>query len=522
MVFISSTVAVSRGGLISRLEELEVRTAKAYHSVAGPAAEVEQAARQQGWTDLVMRARLIAGDVAGRRGDVAEQGRVAKTVNMFAREHADDVLLARSHRLLAIFFRRIGDPAEALSHAVMGLQHAGAMPAQLRCSQLITLGLLLDLNERYDDARRRFMEALDIAVAHDDADAMLTVLNNMAFTAYENGDLASANRLVRQMRSIADAHAIVLDGLYLDTMARISLAQGRFPQAERLLQPVVDDPEGPLVTEGDSLAECLLTLAEIHLRAGEPGRAAVALDRAGAICAERGLEAVGARVHQARAELHAAAGDFRAAYAEYRTFHERSEALHSAEREVRAYALQTVYDTAEALRASEQYREMALRDPLTGLSNRRYLDEQMKNLLSGARHDGEPLSVAIIDLDHFKRVNDTLSHPVGDQVLRMLGGILRDFVRGSEVAARLGGEEFILLLPGVGAAAAGARCEALAQTIRGAAWEPVTRGLPVTASIGVTTYRGGSVDVSTLLAAADHQLYRAKSNGRDRVVVDGG
>jgi two-component system cell cycle response regulator len=503
----------------AHLDHLEWLTLRDFEAVAGPAAMVELHAAAHGWPVLERRAQLVLADVAGRRGDVAEQGRVAKRVNLWAAEHGDGFLLSRSHRLLAIFFDRIGDAAEALGHAVAGIEHGDRLPPALRCSQLISLALLLDRNARQAEARRRFAEALEIAETIDDPHLALTVLNNMAFTAYENGDAAEAEELGRQMRATAARAGVAVDGMILDTLARIFLMQGRYAEAEAALEPVLLDPEGPLVSEGDSLPECLLTLAEIQTATGRAEQAGATLDEVARLCEERGLAAVAARAHEARAEWYAAAGRFAEAYAEYRVFHQRSEALHSVQREARAYALHAAYETAEARRISESFRELAHRDALTGLFNRRHVEEQLAAMTAHAKRSGEPLSVAIIDLDHFKRINDTLSHAAGDAVLRELGGILDRFVAGDECAARLGGEEFVLLLPGVPAGAAGQRCAELAARVRGADWRPVTGELPVTASIGVTTYAGGPVSPAGLLAAADDHLYAAKRAGRDRVMA---
>ncbi|MEU4162515.1 diguanylate cyclase [Actinoplanes sp. NPDC026670] len=506
-----------RDQLITRLQELELLTPKNFEGVSAPAAVVELQARHHGYDDLVQRAQLILADVAGRRGDIAEQGRVAKAVTLWAEQHDDDVLLARGHRLQAIFYRRLGDSAQALAHAVTGLQHAEHLPERLRCSQLITLGLLLDLNGQYQEAERRFGEALLIAEKNDDPDQALTVINNMAFTAYENEDFDTANDLARQMHTIATDHGIRLDGLYLDTLARISIMQERYDDAEATLQPVLDDPEGPLLSEGDSLPECLLTLVEIYQGTGRPDLAGQTLDWAGEVCDQRGLAAIAARVHRARAEWHAGAGRFQQAYEEYRLYHARSEALHSAEREARAYAMQAVFEAEEARRSSERFEALAYQDALTGLYNRRYADERLAAAVAAARRNGEPLSVAVVDADHFKRINDQLTHAAGDAVLRELGALLRGFVTGSEIAARLGGEEFLLLLPGVGATAAQHRCETLAAMVRTTDWTGLAGTLPVTVSIGVATHTEGPVTPDLLLDRADRSLYAAKHAGRDRV-----
>jgi two-component system, cell cycle response regulator len=502
----------------ARLEELERTTPNDFESVVAPAELLELYATEQQWPDLVRRAQLILADVAGRRGDVATLGRVAKQINQWAGEHGDSFLLARSHRLLAIFFRRIGDAAEALTHAVTGLRHADDMSEPLRCSQMITVALLLDLNGRFAEAERRFAEALDIAVAIDDTGLTLTILNNMAFTAYENDEHDQANRLAAQMHRVAADAGVALDGLYCDTLARICLAQGRYAEAEAELEPVLRDPDGPLVSEGDTLPECLLTLAEIQAATGRSEQVGATLDEVERICAERGLAAVAARTRQARAAWHAQAGRFREAYEEYRTFHDESEALHSVQREARAYALHAVYEADEARRMSANLREIAHRDALTGLFNRRHVDERLVAMMAHAHRTGEPLSAAIVDLDHFKSINDTFTHAVGDMVLRQIGAVLAGAVDGAECAARLGGEEFVLLLPGLDAEAAMRRCELLAERIRDTDWSAMTGTRPVTASIGVATRAGHHTAPGDLLAAADENLYTAKRTGRNKVV----
>ncbi|RSM70735.1 GGDEF domain-containing protein [Actinoplanes sp. ATCC 53533] len=514
---------VTRESLADLLHDLELRTVEDFRAVAGPARRAERVAAEHGWTDLRKRAELVTGDVLGRLGQVADQGRIAKSVNMWAQEHADRYLLARSHRLLAIFFRRLGDAAEALTHAVPGVEYADVMPPLIRASHLITLALVLDLNGSFEQAQERFSAALEIATKHDAAPMVITILNNMAFTAYENEDGAAADELVARIRRIAAEHTLVLDGLYLDTMARISMMGGRPAEALEILRPVLADPDGPLVTEGDALPECLLTVAEAHRLSGQPEQAREALDEAARLAGERSLASVTARVHEARAELHALTGDFAAAYAEYRLFHAATEKLHSVQREMRARAVQAVFETAEARLATEQFRQLALHDPLTGIYNRRHVDEQLERLAGSATRDGTALSVALVDLDFFKRVNDTFSHGVGDQVLRRVATLLGDAVAEPALAARLGGEEFLLVLPGADPLAATAACERLLETLRRHPWQDLTGSLPVTASIGVASFphdfgSSGGASGSALLTLADHNLYAAKHAGRNRVV----
>jgi two-component system cell cycle response regulator len=504
------------------LDTMELSLVEDFRSVAGPAARAERIAIDLGRIDLQMRARLITGDALGRQGDVASAGRIAKAVNLWAYENGHQYLLARSHRQLAIFFRRLGDAAEALKHAVECVKYtADEVLPRLRAGHLVTLALVLDINGEYAEARRRFLEALDIAGEHDDGQMSLMVLNNMAFTAYELEDETAALDLVDRMRAVAARHGIALDGLYLDTIARVNLLLRRYDEVARVLRPVFEDPTGPLVTEGDALPECLLTAARAQRLAGDLAGAQASVDRARSLCEARGLAAIGARARLEQAELYAAAGDYRQAYEEHRRFHADAEALRNAQREVRARALHAVFETEEARRDSARFRQMALHDPLTGLPNRRYVDDQLAVLIGRALAESTPLSVALLDLDHFKRVNDTLSHEVGDTVLRQVAAVLRAALAGAELVARLGGEEFLLLLPDTGAAAALARCEAVRQAVRGHSWHEIATDLRVTASLGVTTVPGGCpTTASALLTAADRNLYAAKRAGRDRVTGD--
>src|SRR4029450_3793452 len=134
-------------------------------------------------------------------------------------------------------------------------------------------------------------------------------------------------------------------------------------------------------------------------------------------------------------------------------------------RGARPRGVQAVWRATGARRASERFREMAHRDALTGLYNRRYVNEKLPALLGQAAVRPTPVSVAIVDLDHFKRINDTLSHSTGDTVLQEVAQLLVEAATGQALAARMGGEEFLLVFPGTAAAEAARRCEQLRQRI---------------------------------------------------------
>ncbi len=146
----------------------------------------------------------------------------------------------------------------------------------------------------------------------------------------------------------------------------------------------------------------------------------------------------------------------------------------------------------------------------------------MPQAIAEAVAAGTPLTVALIDLDHFKRINDSLSHEVGDQVLVALGDLMvteQDGLAPDGFVARMGGEEFLVFLPGLALMEAPRRLEAIRLGIAMHPWGPITGGLPVTASIGGVSVVPMDGDTpAELLAEADRRLYAAKRAGRDRVV----
>jgi diguanylate cyclase (GGDEF)-like protein len=161
-----------------------------------------------------------------------------------------------------------------------------------------------------------------------------------------------------------------------------------------------------------------------------------------------------------------------------------------------------------------ELREMTLRDPLTGLYNRRYVSEAGRGLVFQSRRYGSDIHALMIDIDHFKRVNDELGHPKGDEVLRGIASILRVAIRESDMAARIGGEEFLVLLPKAGAESA----HNIANRIRDLVGATTFEGVPwpVTVSLGVTGIREGE-DYESLVERADSYLYQSKRSGRNRV-----
>jgi diguanylate cyclase (GGDEF)-like protein len=182
-----------------------------------------------------------------------------------------------------------------------------------------------------------------------------------------------------------------------------------------------------------------------------------------------------------------------------------------------ASAIAALRANARAAGATAELQRIATTDALTGLWNRRHLLERLEAETGRSRRNGRPLCLAILDVDHFKRVNDRHGHPAGDEVLRVLARRIKDAVRLSDVVGRMGGEEFAILMPETDRAQARLVCERLGEMV---AREPVRlpsgAGLNVTLSTGIALM-AGEEESDRLISRADSALYDAKAEGRNRV-----
>lgn len=169
--------------------------------------------------------------------------------------------------------------------------------------------------------------------------------------------------------------------------------------------------------------------------------------------------------------------------------------------------------------AGERLRALTVTDPLTGISNRRSFDERLAVEVARRNRYRTPLALVMVDLDHFKQLNDRRGHPAGDAVLRAVASLLNAEKRRGDVVARVGGEEFAAILPHTDAGAAAAWAERVRQRIATTAVDAGGEPLSITASFGVADARGSHATTAGLLAEADRALYAAKAEGRNRVTA---
>jgi diguanylate cyclase (GGDEF)-like protein len=518
-----------RAGLATVLDELEFHRAVGVEARLGRAIEVERDALAADAPDLQMRARLVEADMRLRTGQATEAAHLATEVNRWASEHGQTSLLARSHLVLSSIFESVGDAPACLDHALRGLELLDDdTPARTRGSFLIRLADALAVGGSLGAARERYREAEQVFLAIGDVERQVSALNNLAYAEYEGGDPHQAWDAAEEMRHLAEAHGLDLAPPLLDTLARAYIGIGDDARAAAALEAALEKLRRLGDVEADTLAEIMLTLAEVQCREGDLGAAQATLDRSRLVCAERNLVGVEVDILRVQAEIHAAGERFREAYDAYRTFHTESLKLSSARREASARTRQALFETAEARQEARRFWRQARTDALTGLPNRRFLDEEMPRCLNDIV-GGMPLAVAIVDADHFKRVNDTLSHGVGDRVISELAKVLQAALPASPLVidarasfvARLGGEEFLVALSGHDPAASIEILAGMRAAVEDHPWSLLTGRLSLTVSIGATVALLGDSQ-STLLARADRNLYVAKAAGRNRLVADDG
>ncbi|MEU7903545.1 GGDEF domain-containing protein [Actinoplanes sp. NPDC049118] len=488
---------------------------------AGSAAvvELEQRAVVLGDEALIARARLCKAGLLIRGGDIAGIAPEVYGIHEWASRHGDRVLQARTHLLCSNIARLSGDSAKELEHSLSAVELLDeTATAFMQIRNRTRLADALSRNGAIDAARLRFRQAEALAREAHLWDRLGIVLNNWAYAEHNAGDFKRAQEVARRLVEHYDERGVELDPTALDTIGAIQVALGEYEQAERTMQLCLARRHAGYSDDADDMAEFQLTLARAQRGLGATGRAQASLDASRALCVERELHEIMVRVHEEQAELHAARGDYAQAFAAHKVFFAAHESVRLNQQEARAQTRRAMFETAEARQEAEHFREQARRDPLTGLHNRRYVDENLSALIAA-----DPgLVVAIADIDHFKRINDELSHDTGDLVLVQVAKLLETGLAAAApqgFVARFGGEEFLLVLPATPVTLAAAVLDGIRRAVGDHDWLGLTGGLPVTVSIGVAeaseTPRSSP---AAALSAADRNLYAAKRAGRNRVV----
>ena len=452
---------------------------------------------------------LILADLDNRGGRRAEGVESAYAVL----SNSDDrVVIAHAHAVVAGGLWRLGDNLEAVKHAYEADRAlVEGDPLSLRVDHAIIFALQVN-DQRLGKSRQEEYEvAQRLAERLGDPELILANLNNWTWSSYADGRMADALALAQRMLDYTELLRRTPNTSRADTLARVFMTDGQTARAAKILDDALAHAPS---TSIDAVPACYITYAEIKIAEGDVPAAVRLLEKCLELTRRDRVPDQDAIALRLLAQCHAALGEFESAYREMVEFFEAWTIRRSEQSEALASVTHARFAIDEARRDSERFRELAERDALTGLWNRRRSDDHLAALLT--TKDPGPLSVAILDLDHFKQINDTHSHAVGDSVLRRVGDILRAIVEPVGYTARHGGEEFLLVIAAEPGEAVRI-CEQVRAAVAGQAWFDIAPGLRVTASIGVTPLRPGD-DAASVLARADEHLYDAKSAGRNRVV----
>ena len=437
---------------------------------------------------------------------------------------------ARCANLLGITYRQLSDYGRALESydtALKGFRETGDLKWQARV--ISNIGNVEIQLGNHVAALELFDQALDLRREVGDNEGAGFDLNNAAFGRIQRavqlraGGEADASQVEAEaaLRLLDRALAISrqfgykrLEAMCLQTMgeayqamARPEVALGMADDFLRLARESNDK-----WIEGYGLA-CVGEIRH-QLKQNPEGKE----DLAAALSI---FEALGSRDQMARvlrvlSQVYEAQGDLTDALACIRRAGEIEQRLRTEETESRARALAARRRMEAARLETERYKRLAMEDSLTGLANRRQLDERLEALMREARRNGAAVTVALADVDHFKGINDRFSHAVGDEVLRCVGEILRAHCRLGDLAGRYGGEEFMLVFRHLDMKAASDICERVRRAVEDWDWKSIHPQLRVTLSMGLAS--SASFDnPQGVLDAADHWLYEAKHHGRNQI-----
>ncbi|NTV40476.1 MAG: hypothetical protein HGA51_11065, partial [Demequinaceae bacterium] len=312
------------------------------------------------------RLGLVIASVDHLRGDAAEGATYAQQALDWAVAQGDVGVQARCHRYLSAVFRRVGESGLSLEHAVSANDLLDdSESATIHAAARLCLGDALGAAGSYDESQRRYREALHlIADAHLPI-MRLAILNNSAFTYHvahqANDALAAVDLLLRT----SAAHHLTLGMSERDTVARVLVVADRITEAERVLAPAMEPPTE--YDNPDGFAMGNVTLAEVCRRQGALDRAQAAIDRGLTLCRRYGIAQAAVEFAREQAELYAAGDSYQLAFEKYREYHSKSSALVADRQNARGRVFEAVFRTVEARQESDRYRELAERDPLTGL-----------------------------------------------------------------------------------------------------------------------------------------------------------
>ena len=419
---------------------------------------------------------------------------------------------AATLRTIGVVYTRSGDAAAGLDFYRQSLALCTRPGDTIeRAKTLNNIGINLKNLGRLAEAEAALTEAHGLFVSLGLPVQQSATLNNIGLVRHRLGDVAGAERTLRDALDLSEATG------YRYGVAHASLSLGRLCVEQRRDDEARDWLAAALATSEryglkPTQFECHEALAELHEKIGDPAAALEHFRRFHSLEREVQSEASSDKMRALQVQSQVAA-----AKREAELERERQEVLTRANAELDALNISLTEANLQKTMLLDQLERQTYEDALTGLANRRRLDQRLADEFALALRHGRPLAVAMADLDHFKAVNDRFSHAVGEAALRATAKLLSSQVRHTDLVARFGGEEFVIVLVETDADAALRVCEKLRAAIANYGWTAIHPGLSLTLSIGMcadTTLPAHE----RMLAVADRNLYSAKAGGRNRVV----
>jgi diguanylate cyclase (GGDEF)-like protein len=439
---------------------------------------------------------------------------------------------------IAIVYSYLGDYVNSLESQLKSLALSHQIGFRVgEMKSLINIATIYLEQDKPAEALEYLHKSLDLR-SQEDPHTYAVALGNLARAYRGVGNLEQALHSGSEGLQIMESLGDTASSSYtLNELGNINFLLGHYAQSEQHFRRSLSIMKDIGDRKGE--AESLLLFSKL-LRKQEQSDAAIsALTDALGIARDIGAQSEIAEAHLALSTLYKNKGAFEQALSHLNDYLNVKETLSNDMSKKRFEALRVKFETEQTEKEKEIYRlrtveladanakleelsqelfRQANEDPLTGLFNRRRLEQELGRELERARRSEGRLSVMICDIDNFKQVNDRFSHQTGDFVLQRVAQLLKRYVRGADVVARYGGEEFVILFPEASAEAAQRVCERLRENVANAPWHELHADLKITLSMGICDDTS-LVDGFAMIDQADDRLYEAKRNGKNQVRI---
>lgn len=492
----------------------------------------------------------LIGNIHDRKGDYMDAIEYHHKSLAIRRRIGDRNGQAGSLNNIGIAYTQMAQFSDAFEYLINSLDAAESEPSAASYALYNIAQIFTQIND-LEKAQEYYRQSLNLNQQTNDRALESTILADLgkvhALLKNHNDALGYLDRSLEIARTTGNLHD---QGIALSTLGMAHQESGNYSKAGEYLNEALK-----IMKQTDALpdqSEVLCLLGRNHLKQGKFEESIALLNQSLGIAEEIKVNEKIRNAHYALAEVYQAIGDFEQALTHYRIYHNIWKSYYSQDAERRIHAIiarseiekakqdaeeerSKRYELSQALNEArrsetekmrllskleiqaEMLEQLAREDGLTGLNNRRWLDLQLNQEFERARRFKHPFSIAMLDVDDFKSINDRFSHQVGDEVLRQIAKILRTSCRMVDCIGRYGGEEFMIILVETTPGQAYEICSKIMEQMHEFDWSMIHKGMdPITLSIGL----GQNTDAQTpadMVSVADKQLYRAKQQGKDRI-----